>query len=389
MSLGRRIITFASIGALALGLLFTLVGVAPASAASTYTVATAVQEGTTWLSLNDTPVYANEPKLLPGVHNLRLTLTNNTALAVSVTSVDIGIAGAPTTCATVLIQPHKSGSCTVPITVVPGLMSFYTSLFLSNNLRVSLPQHKLIGVTYDLETTISLTTPSGIVSPGDPALETLPLGYRPTATLRITNDSTVAITAVTVPGFNTQTCASILKSISPGLVVICVGIPVTTPASSSLISLTTGAVGNGVFQGDRPGLGVSLSYHGVGGCTTTAANVRAGTAQTVHCTGFEPGITVAGVMHSTPVGLGAHTVAGDGTLDFSFVVPVSTSGGSHSVAIRIGSATIATTPTFNVTAVPQLPETGVDPTAELLVALALLAIGACILLHRLHKPAVG
>jgi LPXTG-motif cell wall-anchored protein len=123
-----------------------------------------------------------------------------------------------------------------------------------------------------------------------------------------------------------------------------------------------------------------LSYQGVGGCTVTNSTLRAGTAQTVNCTGFEPGIHVTGVLHGSPVGVGSHTVAGDGTLSFTFTVPISTSGGSHSVALRIGSATIATTPTFSVTAVPQLPETGIDPTAALLAALALLALGGILLL---------
>ena len=379
MSLGQRAVALAaSVAVMVVGLI-GLAGVAPATAAAPYVASTAIQRGTTWLPFSDTPTYANEPKLLPGTHNFRVTMTNNTSLAFSITSVVTGIPAAPTACSTAPIQPTKSASCIVPVDITTGLLSFSTAIYLSNGLEYATVFHKLIGVSYDLHTTMTLTTPGGIVSPGDPSLLALPLGYRPTATIVITNGSTVAITGVTVPGFDTQGCASILKSIAPFAIVTCIADPVNVPASVSPINLTTGAVGNGVFAGDRPGLGVSLSYQGVGGCTASVARLTAGTTQSVACTGFAPGIAVGTVLHSTPVSVGSHIVAGDGSLDFSFVVPVTTSGGAHTVGITVDGSTVASTPAFSVTAVAQLPETGVDPAAAVLVAVLLLLLGAGLL----------
>lgn len=351
--------------------------VAPAAATGSYSVSSAIKQGSTWLKFSNTPTYANTPKLTPGVHDFRVTLTNHSPHSVSITSINLGIPGAPTTCVTASIRVGKSGSCTVPVTIVAGSLSFGLTSFLSSLQTFVSATHQLIGVSYDLTTTMTLTTPGGTVSPGDPSLATLPVGFTPRANLTIRNNSSVTITSVTVPGFRTSSCGPSLKTIAANTLVVCNGVPVVTPASSAPVVLTTGAVGNGVFPGDRPGLGIALTYQGIGGCTATLPTVLAGTRQTLNCSGLAPGIKVGSVLHSTAVSLGSHVVAPDGTLTFAFTVPLTTTGGAHQVSIVVSRASV-TTAAFRVTAV-ELPVTGSDPALAIAMSLLLVLLGAGLL----------
>jgi hypothetical protein len=381
MTSRRRAIGLVSLGMLAVVASVGLVGVAPAAAANTYVVTNAIQQGTTWETFSDSPTYANEPKVLPGDHNFRVTLTNKSSSAVAITSIDSGIAGASTTCTTALIAKGKSGSCTIAVTIASGALSFTLKTFLSNSLEVISADHSLIGVAYDLETTMLISTPGGLVSPGDPSLQTLPLGYIPRTNLRVTNGSTVTITNVTVPGFTTKSCGSALTTIAANTLVLCNGAPAVSPAGTTPTLLTTGAVGNGVFPGDRPGLGVSLTYQGIGGCTASHPTVTAGQRQTISCTGFVAATTVGSFLHSTAtVWLGSHLTQADGSLTFAFTVPLATRGGAHHVSITVAGHTVTTAP-FTVTAAAGLPVTGTDPDAPLGVAGSLIALGAIGVLH--------
>jgi hypothetical protein len=372
MKSARRALWLAVIGTIALVTSLGGFGIAPAAAAPTYTVTSAIEQGAKWLTFSDTPLYSNEPKVTPGVHNFRVTLANNSTQAVSITHINLGIPAAPMTCVTKSIAVGKSGSCTVKVTIVAGPLSFGLTSYLSNNQTFVSATHVLIGVSYSLTTTMLVNTPTGLVSPGDASLLTLPLGFIPSANLTIHNGSTVTLTSLTVPGFDTSACASQLAALLSNTVLLCNGVTAITPASSTPVVLKTGAIGDGVFPGDRVGLGVALSYQGSGGCAATLPSVDAGSSETISCTGFDPNIEVGAVMHSSAVSLGSQLIQPDGSLIFTFTVPATTTGGSHHVSMTVHGTTVTTAP---FTVVASLPETGNDPTQGLLTAFALLVLG--------------
>jgi hypothetical protein len=130
--------------------------------------------------------------------------------------------------------------------------------------------------------------------------------------------------------------------------------------------------------------------------TVEAPRVAAGGTQTVTATGFLPGESVRGTLHSTPIDLGLATADADGRVSWVVALPVGFEAGPHSVemvgltsgrAASVGftvtvpgttPATLAVTSTVAATG-EELAYTGSDVAVPLSVGLAAVAGGAALL----------
>jgi LPXTG-motif cell wall-anchored protein len=114
-------------------------------------------------------------------------------------------------------------------------------------------------------------------------------------------------------------------------------------------------------------------------CTTPESSYAAGATVTVTCSGFEPSLSVAAVLHSAPVALGSFST-GAGSFTFSFKIPATFDAGAHSVTLNLGTSTLVITAAFTVTAA--LAATGVETVLPLTLAGIMLALGAALLVYR-------
>jgi hypothetical protein len=245
-------------------------------------------------------------------------------------------------------------------------------VFLTNSLLI-LTQFAVLGVTYDLQTTFMVVMPdSSVVASTDPALQTLPLGYRPKLNVTIRNGSDVAITNARIPGF-TSTCFGSSDSVLANVLVICSAFA-RTPASVHAVSLSTGAMGTGALGGDVVGGNIPFSYRGVGGCSVKSATVDAGATQKVSCHGLLPNTRFGAVLHSTARTLATHTSAADGSLRFSFAIPIDTTAGEHHVSVTADGLPISS-PDFAVAIPAGLAATGTDVGDSPAIAALLLTLG--------------
>ncbi|MCW4459964.1 DUF1349 domain-containing protein [Microbacterium sp. MPKO10] len=102
-----------------------------------------------------------------------------------------------------------------------------------------------------------------------------------------------------------------------------------------------------------------------------------GETQTVVASGFEPGESVTGTMHSTPLDLGSQTADADGDVTFSWTIPADTSVGVHS-AVLTGEVSGEVSADFRVSA-DQLAATGANAAPWLWAGALMLLVGAAAL----------
>jgi hypothetical protein len=117
-------------------------------------------------------------------------------------------------------------------------------------------------------------------------------------------------------------------------------------ATGTAQTATFAVSGTSQYREDAEGQ-TSFSYRGNGGCTVQPT-VDVGDKQTVTCTGFEPGIGVTAVQHSTPTTVATLTVPSTGAFTFSYTVPAG--AGKHVVTILLDGTVLYTTASFTVPA---------------------------------------
>jgi hypothetical protein len=129
------------------------------------------------------------------------------------------------------------------------------------------------------------------------------------------------------------------------------------------------------------------------GITLDDVTVVPGEPVTINLTGLDPGSQASGVVTSTPVSLAPKTVAADGSVSFTFVVPTDFEPGTHTVTINAvkNSAPITLTATFTVVApagAGAIPRTGDDTSLPLgRIAIALVAAGGGAVYLARRRPA--
>jgi hypothetical protein len=247
-------------------------------------------------------------------------------------------------------------------------------------------EHRYRGIDNTVVGTAEVTdTGSTYVPSADPTLQQLPAGQLPTAKFAFTNaGNTSDITGVTYSSTGTASVATAC----PGLATTFVYTP--TPVGSGdctvdLLPATQAPQTVTITMNGTGALGpvsntITFTYAAAAAeCTTPESSYAAGATVTVTCTGFEPSLSVAAVLHSAPVALGSFST-GAGAFTFSFTIPATFDAGSHSVTLNFGTSTLVITSAFTVTAA--LASTGVEIVLPLTLAVIMLALGAALLVYR-------
>ncbi|HEX4980276.1 MAG TPA: HYR domain-containing protein, partial [Ilumatobacteraceae bacterium] len=193
------------------------------------------------------------------------------------------------------------------------------------------------------------------------------------------------------------------------------------PAGSTVVTCTaTDDAGNQATRSFTVTVAPLIGYViAIGGTTANPGSAPVtmpiGSAATVTVGEYAPNTPVKGIMHSTPTALGSTRADTSGRVSFTFTMPavgpgrhhleltgIGPTGGAVQVVIPFevpeaaGSTTTTTTTTTTApttTAVPggALPRTGSGHGSVVLLALALIAIGAACLVtrRRPHRTATG
>jgi LPXTG-motif cell wall-anchored protein len=138
--------------------------------------------------------------------------------------------------------------------------------------------------------------------------------------------------------------------------------------------LTAGAA-SAAYPPDAPSIGTASSSVPNGGSTTVTG------------AGWEPGVTVALTIASTPQTLGTASVGSDGTFSQGVTLPcldsgthtISASGTGSSGAAATASTTVTVTGTCNPNS-GTLPHTGSNAASALTLAAGLVLLGAVLLI---------
>ena len=110
--------------------------------------------------------------------------------------------------------------------------------------------------------------------------------------------------------------------------------------------------------------------------TPSTLSPAPGDTITLTVSGLKPGIEYEAVLHSTPVRLGSAVANSSGVLSMSATIPASTPVGAHTITIAAVSDPTSNLAVIGITVTGRLPNTGVDPTSDLLGAALLLLAGA-------------
>jgi hypothetical protein len=274
-------------------------------------------------------------------------------------------------------QPTSPNFIACPLTIdaVPGATGSITLTLSGHDVQTGITGSLEYSLPYRvIDDRPTVTASHGGTSIADGATVTAPLG----SVWNITGDASVPAT-----GDSVADTGATFVSPSPD---DCLTVPATDidnthhitcttsiEATQSATATTLAVSATSPYRSGALGQ-TSFSFQGTGGCTT-AATVRDGAQQTITCSGFEPGITVTAVQHSTSTTVGGPVVVGPGGA-FSFRFTETAEIGTHSVSIMAGSTPLFTTDPFTVGA---LAATGVDLSWQPFGAVGL-ALGAGVFL---------
>jgi hypothetical protein len=157
--------------------------------------------------------------------------------------------------------------------------------------------------------------------------------------------------------------------------------PPTTTSTTTAPTTTTGAPTTTTTAAPRSTTAPGAPAGDFGAAGDTSHTTAAGATITVHGDGFAPHTDVDVTLHSTPVDLGTFTTNGAGAFTASVTIPADTAGGDHEVVLT-GTAADGQPATVNLALAVQdpvaLPRTGSTSAPLSIVAVAMLAAGACI-----------
>jgi hypothetical protein len=320
------------------GLGSSLMMSAPASAASTIEVS-AVAHLYTNHGYLDVPLDpANETDIYSGDETFDVTIKNNSAEAYTVTA--LAPAGPRDSCAGT-IAPGASLACstTAPVAEGSGALDFtVTGTFAVSGADTTVASFPVFGVRYQVVSDdFAYTAPPPATGwstvPIDPQLLSYPGLFRPQIRLTQSWDGNTPVTIKRATGAlanaSDECFGTLPKVVQPGDQILSCIFDITRRGNSWGFQWTGP-------MGDEGATSGSLQWMGGGYCTTSAPRYNGGDTVDISCSNFAPGLSVQARIWQVGV-TAPQTVAADGTVSFSYVLPTITTGfPSGSLVFREG-----------------------------------------------------